>query len=329
MKTVAFFNNKGGVGKTTLIYHLAWMFSHIGIETIAVDLDPQSNLTSMFMDEDGAERLWGTQDDKETILGAIRPMIAGTGDILPPRVLQVQSKLGLIAGHLGLSTFEDTLSLAWNQSMAGAEAEIRKTTAFYRMIKSAVPGENTLVLIDVGPNLGAINRAALLASGNIVVPLAPDLFSLQGLRNLGPSLENWKKTWSNIIKPHAISAEIEHPQAKMKPIGYVIMQHGIREGRPVKSFQRWMDRIPGVYSEYLLHQRQILPVSPFNDPNMLAVLKNYQSLMPMAMEARKPMFLLKPADGAIGAHVEAVRRCHNDFYQLAKRIGEELKLSVS
>ena len=49
MKSIIFFNNKGGVGKTTTVYHVAWMLSELGIKTIAVDLDPQSNLTSMFL----------------------------------------------------------------------------------------------------------------------------------------------------------------------------------------------------------------------------------------------------------------------------------------
>ena len=48
MKSIAFFNNKGGVGKTSLIYHLAWMFAERGVNVLAVDLDPQANLTSMF-----------------------------------------------------------------------------------------------------------------------------------------------------------------------------------------------------------------------------------------------------------------------------------------
>ena len=52
MKTIAFFNNKGGVGKTSLVYHLAWMFADHGIKTLAVDLDPQANLTAMFLDEE-------------------------------------------------------------------------------------------------------------------------------------------------------------------------------------------------------------------------------------------------------------------------------------
>ncbi len=58
MKTVAFFNNEGGVGKTSLVYHLAWMFSDMGASVVAADLDLQANLTAMFLREDRLEELW-------------------------------------------------------------------------------------------------------------------------------------------------------------------------------------------------------------------------------------------------------------------------------
>jgi cellulose biosynthesis protein BcsQ len=54
---LTFFNNKGGVGKTSLIYHLAWMFSSLGKRVVAVDLDPQANLTAAFLDEETIEDL--------------------------------------------------------------------------------------------------------------------------------------------------------------------------------------------------------------------------------------------------------------------------------
>ena len=52
---LTFFNNKGGVGKTSLVYHLSWMFSEQGIRVLVADLDPQANLTSAFLDEDKLE----------------------------------------------------------------------------------------------------------------------------------------------------------------------------------------------------------------------------------------------------------------------------------
>lgn len=59
-----------------------------------------------------------------------------------------------------------------------------------------------------------------------------------------------------------------------------------------------------------------------DDPNCLALLKNYQSLMPMALAARKAMFQLKPADGATGAYSQAVRDVSEDFRQLAQKIAQ-------
>ena len=78
----------------------------------------------------------------------------------------------------------------------------------------------------------------------------------------------------------------------------------------MKAYQRWMDKIPPVYRTAVLGETLVGVVPKVeNDKNCLAQLKHYRSLMPLAMEAHKPMFHLKPADGAIGAHVEAVRDC--------------------
>ncbi|MDP2286698.1 MAG: AAA family ATPase, partial [Pseudohongiella sp.] len=113
MKTIAFFNNKGGVGKTSLVYHLAWMYADRGIPTLAVDLDPQANLTSMFMSEEELERLWPDDEHPDTVYGAIRPILRGIGDIATPAIQMLHPNLGLLAGDLGLSRFEDKLSDAW------------------------------------------------------------------------------------------------------------------------------------------------------------------------------------------------------------------------
>ena len=64
-----------------------------------------------------------------------------------------------------------------------------------------------------------------------------------------------------------------------------------------------------------------------SDDRCLAQLKDYRSLMPMAQEARKPMFLLKPSDGAIGGHQGAVRECYRDFKDLASLIASKVGLS--
>ena len=113
MKTIAFFNNKGGVGKTSLVYHLAWMYADLGIEVVAADLDPQANLTSMFVDDDRLEQLWPDGSHSQTVYGAIQPLLEGTGDIAEPHVEHVAEKIGVLAGDLALSASEDELSSQW------------------------------------------------------------------------------------------------------------------------------------------------------------------------------------------------------------------------
>ena len=325
MITIAFFNNKGGVGKTTLVYHLAWMFAETGWNVVAADLDPQSNLTSMFLDEDRLEALWPKGKHPLTIQGVVDPILRGIGDIQTPHVEPLAANLGLIAGDLALSGFEDKLSEAWPRCHNRDEAAFRTMTAFYRAIDNAVQARGAdLALIDVGPNLGAINRSALISAQHVVIPLAPDLYSLQGLRNLGPRLRSWREAWKE-LRTKSPDPELLLPPGDMQPAGYVVMQHATRAYRPVKAYLRWMDRIPDEYRQSVLDEGGSGGLDVKDDPLCLATLKHYRSLMPLAMEARKPMFALKPADGAIGAHGEAVRDCYADFKRLSERILLALK----
>jgi len=111
----------------------------------------------------------------------------------------------------------------------------------------------------------------------------------------------------------------------MRPLGYVVLQFGIRENRPVAAYDRWARRIPATFAEKVANEPADPAVTCQKDPNCLGLLKHYRSLMPMAMEARKPIFRLKPSDGAIGAHTHSVRDCEKDFRKLADRVLEKLE----
>ena len=320
MTTVAFFNNKGGVGKTSLVYHLAWMLREEGRRVIAADLDPQANLTGMFLDETELEHLW-RHGNQGTIDEGVAPLFDGTGDIVEsPKIEEIGETIGLLMGDLGLSRREDELSTQWPKCLDGDKRAFRVTTAFARLIARAGKQFGAdLALLDVGPNLGAINRAALVASDCVVIPLAPDLFSLQGLRNVGPTLKDWRRAWQERVTKKPEALDIELPTGSMKSLGYVIMRHSIRLSRPVQAYGRWINRIPSEYTNAMT-ERDLPSVPKDQDPNCLAHLKDYRSLMPMAQEANRPMFLLKPADGAIGAHQQAVRDCYTDFRRLAREL---------
>ena len=229
MKTIAFFNNKGGVGKTSLVYHLAWMYADLGLTVIAADLDPQADL----------------------------------------------------------------------------------------------------VLVVVGPSLGAMNRAALLVAEHVVIPLAPDLYSLQGLRNLGPTLRRWRGEWAERREHNPVEG-LSIPVGEFHPAGYVVMQHAVRLSRPTKAYERRAARIPAGYREWVLGSgpQDGAPASGV-DPYQLGALRPYRSLMPLAQEARKPMFFLRPADGALGGHAKAAQDCYRAFRTLAISIATRCSVTLS
>jgi len=231
-------------------------------------------------------------------------------------------------GDLQLSAAEDELSGQWPDCLDGKARAFRVVSAFWRILRKACAArEADLVLIDVGPNLGALTRAALVAADHLVVPLAPDILSIQGLRNLGPALRRWRDEWAQRRKRNPVP-DLELPAGHMQPAGYVVIRHAVRLDRPVKAYMKWMERIPGEYWASVLDQDVSEPLTVDADPHCLATLKHYRSLMPLAQEARKPMFFLKPADGAIGGHTAAVQDCYRDFRRLAERIAQRCGVPV-
>ena len=318
---LTFFNNKGGVGKTSLVFHLAWMLSEMGKRVVAIDLDPQANLTSAFLAPDDLEILWDCDDPAQratTIYQCLRPLTE-VGDILAPQTQRINPKLHLVPGDLALAGFEDFLSKEWPDALGSGSLyrPFRVLSSFWQVAQMAAAQHSAdLIIADVGPNLGAINRSALIASDHIVIPLAADLFSLQGLSNLGPTLAAWRSDWRKRLdnwQPQAFAL----PAGKMQPVGYVLMQHSERLSRPAKAYKKWADRIPPTYRHSILKQP---PGAGLDDTECLAKLKNYRSLVPMAQEVRKPIFELTNADGAIGSHAAAVSAARSDFKALAEAI---------
>lgn len=328
---LTFFNNKGGVGKTSLVYHLSWMFAKLGKRVVAVDLDPQANLTAAFLSEDELEKLWNEDSKKiNTVFRAVKPL-TGVGDLVEPELMPVAStileQLYLLPGDVALSDYEETLSDVWPKSLDDniPFRPFRVLTSFWHVMQMAAEkAQADVLLVDIGPNLGAINRSVLIATDFVLIPLGADLFSIQGLKNLGPTLIRWRSSWKKRLD-HWITPEFKLPLGKMQPAGYICQQHSVRLNRPVKAYDRWVNRIPGVYRESVLEQTPE-DMKPQDDPLCLANLKHYRSLVPLAQEARKPIFDLTPADGAIGAHGNAVREAYQDFQQLARKIMQAVNL---
>ena len=323
---LTFFNNKSGVGKTSLVYHLSWMFVEQGIRVVALDLDPQANLTAAFLDEDKLSYLLEKATGPQTIHRCLLPLTK-VADLEEAILEPMASNLHLVPGDVALAGCEETLSNEWPISMGDSNLyrPFKILTAFWHIAQMAARRvQADLILIDVGPNLGAINRSALIASDFVVIPLGADLFSLQGLKNLGPTLRSWRRLWRKRMD-NWVEPEFDLPKGQMQPIGYLVQQHGVRLSRPVKAYDRWVKRIPDMYRVHVLKEKKT-HLSPENDPYCLATVKHFRSLVPMAQEVRKPIFALTPADGAIGSHAAAVQDAYSDFEILARKILDRINV---
>lgn len=162
MKTLMFFNAMGGVGKTTLVQHVAWMCAEQGIRVLVADLDPQLFLTAKFLDDNQiAARL--DPNAPVTIGRALSPILEGLSGPLEPALIEIADGLALLPGDPALSLLEDRLSLSWS-GLPGAY-QYRSTIAVADLVRGVGrQWRADLVLVDLGPNFGALNRAAAIAA---------------------------------------------------------------------------------------------------------------------------------------------------------------------
>jgi cellulose biosynthesis protein BcsQ len=328
MKIIAFFNHKSGASRTSLVYHLAAMLADHGAKVVAADLDPQADLTYMFLDEDRLESLWPAGEHHQTVLGAVKSNLKNPG-AAAIHLEETTDNLGLVVGDLGLAVFEADFAAAWSRCLDGEPSAFHLTSVFHRVLQMAGQShEADVMLVDLGPNLSAINRAAMIAADLVIVPILPTIFAVQALQDFGAIWRRWREEWQARLQKHPESS-LSLPPGDMQPLGYIIQQPPLRLDRPVRPYHYWMAPIPAVYREAVLQQNVENAPPVASDPHCLAVLKQIPSLVHMSIEARKPMFFLKPADGAIGAFTKAVLDCYRDFKALAKKIAERCGFEIS
>ncbi|MGA3017797.1 MAG: ParA family protein, partial [Bryobacteraceae bacterium] len=279
---IAFFSSKGGVGTTSLVYHLAWMFSDLEVKVLAVDLDPQASLTTAL--------IGGTQASLHdiTVNECIGRMLGADGRSSIGHA--VGANLVLLPSDLTLWEREEELAVEWQRALSGGGQAFRVLSAPSQVMRMLAHNHGAqLILVDLGPNLGSINRAGLLAADHVVLPLPPDQFSVLGLETLGSTLRKWRGDWQKRLACRP-PVDLELPAGKMAPLGYVIQQPGVA----IRTDENWINWIPEYYRKFVLDAPPTSGVSILDDPEKLSVLRPYRTLLAMAQEARKPMFHLKP-----------------------------------
>lgn len=318
LKVVSFFNHKGGVGKTTIVLNTALALRDLGHTILLIDGDAQANLTGLVLPEGQYDK---ALDDEQTIWATVSPLVTGAGDLGLIQPVSIRSGVWLLPGDIRLSNFEAILPVGWTEALAGETRGFRVTSALHRLFRALGEEVNAeYIFVDLGPNVGSLNRSALIATDGFVVPLAPDLFSLMALPSVGNSIREWSRQWKTALANTPTGIDFGLPVGKPKPLGYVSQQFSVYGKRPAAAFRTWLERIEKAYEDGVLAP---LGVSQEGDGSQLGSLPNFASLIPLAQHARKALFELD-GNEARGAQYTRAQATLPMFRSIAEGIIEGL-----
>ena len=317
MISISLFNNKGGVGKTTLTCNIAAHFAlKLRKHVLLVDCDPQCNTTQLVVSDETTQKLYKHRDSRSktgTILDVVRPLQIGDAGIdakISP-ILASANRFGveLLPGHPRLSIVEDTLSQAWSEAAGGNIGGLRKSN-WCSALCTSLEGRYDVVFFDIGPSLGSLNRTVLLGTRYFVSPMGADLFSIFGIRNIAEWLTHWLGVYgtgfdlSNKDSSEALAEfHIEkEPAIKHGFVGYTVQQYitkskgGIR--RAIKAYEKLLKAIPEEVSNSL---GEFSAVGPDLAAMHLGDVPHMYSLVPLAQSVNAPIRELAAADGLVGS----------------------------
>jgi cellulose biosynthesis protein BcsQ len=291
-RAVCFFNNKGGVGKTTLVANLAAQLSLFeGFRILVVDADPQCNLTQYVLTDDEFADIYEKDPIEETIYSVIHPLSIGKGysNNLPIRKTK-NFGFDTIIGDPRLALKEDLLAQDWRDAKAGGTRGLRTTFVFSDLITKAKDNYD-FIFFDMGPSLGAINRAVLLAANYFVIPMSIDIFSIWAIKNIGEALKIWERDVTNGIRLAEDPKEIINHQVNADRVGflgYVTQQHKEKsEGgstRIVEAYRAIQERMPQEIEKILFDFYGKGDFKP-----SLGTIKHLASLAPKSQTLHSPM----------------------------------------
>lgn len=335
MKKLTFFNHKGGVGKTTLSFNVARALSDQGHNVLLVDADPQCNLTSMHLDEKMIDELMDDSDDEEagnTIWSALRPVALGRGGLAEISPYgDTDSEPILIAGDVALSDYEEELHKNWPECFAGRTRGYDVTCALSLLTNNMAEEYGCdVVIYDIGPNVGALNRAIILDSDYFITPVAPDLFSLRALSTVGRSIEQWISDWKKIRSSAKSSDRKTLLKGNPQFLGYVtsaFKQFKKKDGSKADPHDYWEKKIG---SRVKMKVVDVLPSENISHAvasygQKLGEIKHYQSL---AATAQREMVAIGDLHSFVNpGHKEAVQHASESFAILAKEIAKRADLN--
>lgn len=327
MKSIGFFNNKGGVGKTTLLCNLASILAiDYKKKILVIDADPQCNASAYILPENQLMSIYDQKEAHLNIDSIYNSLIVGTGyqDKLPEIVRSERFELDLIVGSPKLSLLEDFIANEWIDTRNG-EPRGFLTSFVFRKLLSSLSKDYDYIFIDMGPSLGSLNRSILLSIDYFLMPLSVDIFSLMAIDNILQSVQTWKsqleRSLAEYIQKHPSneSFKIDNTVVEwnLNFLGYVTQQYiakfksGVRQ--PVQAYERIIAS----------QDKELNKLCDFFNVDKLTVslgeIPTLSSVIPLSQQAHAPIFMLGSSDGIVGSHYTRVSEAREYFQTIAKK----------
>lgn len=356
MNIISIFNNKGGVGKSTLTYHLGQALSEINYKVLMIDLDPQSNLSLFALNDDEIEKIWNEEesfiDDYEkarkeindenfkkfhqgirSIHYILKPAEDGQSeeDSLP-RPLEINNNLLLVPGRLTLHTFEDKLAQEWSRAFIGKPEALRTITAIRKICTQYAEklGVN-IILIDTSPSLGILNKIIISNSDGFIIPCSADVFSGYGIKNIGNALSSWKKEFETMMSLLPDSKKENMPPRFVKLLGYTIYNAQKRSDanndlKIAQAHYNWAKKLPENIINYIPRECY----APLNESEIKesignnAIIYGHATRTETAQKEKKAVWLLPAGTpGITKEYTNDIKQKYYDFSSdLLKRLGQ-------
>lgn len=337
MKSLTFFNNKGGVGKTTLAVNMANYLSSMHQQRVLfVDCDPQCNATQILLPESDWEAIYSSDasSNERTILKTVHQLRIGNSEIDRdlPVVRSDRFGVDVLAGHPFLSLLEDVLSESWGLFAGGNLGGATRTHWAAQLVKSA---DYDIVIFDVGPSLGALNRSVLLGSDAFVTPVSPDLFSLYSFDNLSVWFSKWSRKYARGVeatREENSSLDMSHlcmpenGKTEVAFAGYTTQEYLTKytegKARTVLAYDKYKQQIPAKaesLAKYLEKSSADLD---------LGIVPYMFSMVPLAQAAHAPIFALNASDGLTGAQFSQQKRYAEKLGLIGDRLAHNLGIAT-